>query len=149
MMPGLILWKNQEINKLRKDIDRLFDRVLDEFSMPPIPRPSREVPFIDVSETKKDLIVTVEVPGINPEDLDISLIEDRLTIKGDMKQEIVNEGEGYHRTERRYGSFSRTLRLPCRVLEKDIQATYKKGILNIVLPKCKPEKAPRIKIRVK
>ncbi|MEE9611167.1 MAG: Hsp20/alpha crystallin family protein [Desulfatiglandales bacterium] len=148
-MPGLIIWKNQEINKMRRDMDRLFARVWDEFSVPLFPQPAREVPFIDVSETRENLIIKAEVPGINPEDLELSLADDILTIKGEMKQEMVSEGEDYHRTERRYGSFSRTLKLPCRVREEDVEATYKKGILNIVLPKCKPEKARLVKIEVK
>ena len=148
-MPGLIVWKNQEIRKMRKDMDRLFDRIWEEFSGPLIPRPAREIPFIDLSETEENLIIKAEVPGINPEDLDISIADDTLTIRGEMKQEIVSEGEDYHRTERRYGSFSRTLQLPCRVLMEDVEATYKKGILSIVLPKCKPEKARGVKVKVK
>ena len=148
-MPGLIVWKNQEINKLRRDMDRLFARVWEDFSMPLFPRPAREVPFIDVSETKENLIVKAELPGVNPEDLNITLTDDTLTIKGEMKQEIIGKGEGYHRTERRYGSFSRTLKLPCRVKEEGVEATYKKGILNMVLPKCRPEKAREVKIKVK
>ena len=68
-MSELILWKNQEMNKLRRDMDRLFARVWEEFSMPLFPRPAREVPFIDVSETKENLIIKAELPGGNPEDL--------------------------------------------------------------------------------
>ena len=147
-MPDLIVWKNQEIRKMRKDMDRLFDRIWEEFSGPLITRPAREIPFIDLSETEENLIIKAEVPGINPEDLDISIADDTLTIKGEMKQEIVSEGEDYHRTERRYGSFSRTLQLPCRITMDDVEATYKKGILNIVLPKCKPEKARGVKVKV-
>lgn len=147
-MPGLILWKNQEINKMKRDMDRLFDRVLNEFFMPLFPRTFREVPFIDLSETEDSLILKAEIPGIKPEDLEISIRDDVLSIKGEIKQEFVDDGENYHRSERRYGSFSRQLRLPCRVMIDDVKATYKKGILHIVMPKCKPEKARKIKIKV-
>jgi HSP20 family protein len=148
-MPGLIVWKNEQMDKLRRDMDRLCSRVLDEFGMPLIPRIAREVPFMDLSETEDTLIIKAEVPGINPEELDISITDDTLSIKGETKQELVEESGDYHRTERRYGFFSRTLQLPCRIKIDDVKATYKKGILNIVMPKCKPEKAREIKVKVK
>jgi len=100
-MPGLIIWKNQEINKLRRDMDRLFARLWDDFGMPHFTRPSRDIPFIDLSETEEDLILKAEIPGLNAEDLDISITDDILTIKGEMKQELVKESENYHRMERR------------------------------------------------
>jgi HSP20 family protein len=148
-MPGLIIWKNQEIDKLRRDMDRLFARVSDDFGMPLFPRIARDVPSIDLSETEDDLIIKVEIPGIDPEDLDISIAGDILSIKGEMKQGFIKESEDYHQMERRYGSFSRTIQLPCRVMIEDVEATYKKGILNIVMPKCKPETARALKIKVK
>ena len=147
-MAGLIIWKNQEISKMRRDIDRLFDRLWDDYDMPLFPTKPRGVPFIDIFETKDNLIIKAEIPGINPEELEISITDDNLTIKGETKHEIVRERENYHRMERRYGTFSRTLRLPCRVVIEDVNATYKKGVLNIVMPKCKPDKARQIKVRV-
>lgn len=148
-MPGLILWKNQEINKLRRDINRLFDRLWDDFGMPRFPRIPRDVPFIDLSETEDDLIIKAEVPGIDPEDLDISIIDDILTIKGDIKQEFAKENEDYHRVERRRESFSRTFQLPCRVMIGEVEATYEKGMVTIIMPKCRPETSQRVKIKVK
>mgnify|MGYP001170870697 CR=1 FL=1 len=148
-MPGLIVWKNQEINKLRRDMERLFDRLWDEFPMPRFPQTTREIPFIDISETVDTLIIRAEVPGIIPEDLDISMTEDILAIKGTMEQDAVHEGENYHRTERRYGSFSRTLQLPCRIKTDDVRADYQKGIITIIMPKCKPNKPREVKIIIK
>lgn len=148
-MPGLIVWKNQEINKLRRDMDRLFARLRDDFAAPGFPRIARDVPFIDLSETEGDLIIRAEIPGINPEDLDISVTEDTLNIKGEIKQEFVREGEDYRRVERRYGSFSRSLKLPCRVMVEDVEATYTNGVLQIVMPKCKPEPARACKVKIK
>lgn len=147
-MSGLILWKNQEINKLRKDIDRLFDRLWDDFGMPLSTRVEREKPHIDLSETEESLIIRAEVPGINPEDLEISITENILTIKGEMKQVNKEESGDYHRMERRYGYFSRTLRLPCKIVADDVQATYKTGVLNIVMPKCKEMSGPEIRIKI-
>jgi HSP20 family protein len=148
-MPGLIIWKNQEIDKLRRDMDRLFARLWDDFGMPHFTRPSRDIPFIDLSETEADLILKAEVPGLKPEDLDISITDDILTIKGEMNLDLVRESENYHRMERRYESFSRSLQLPCRVIIEDVEATYKEGILTIIMPKCKPEISQRVKIKIK
>ena len=148
-MPELILWKNQEINRMKKDMDRLLARLWDDFSVPLFPRMTRETPFLDLSETEETLVIKAEIPGASPEDLEISINEDRLTIKGEVKQDQVDESEDYLRREKRYGFFSRTLHLPCKVLINDVKATYKDGVLSIVMPKCKPEPAREIKINVR
>jgi HSP20 family protein len=148
-MPELIVWKNERMDKLRKDMDRICTRVCDEFGIPLFLETAAELPAIDVSETEDSIILRAEVPDINPEDLDISITDDTLRIKGETKQERVEEAGGVQRTERRYGAFSRTLQLPCRIDMDDVKATYKEGILNIVMPKCSPEQAREIKVKVK
>jgi len=148
-MTGLILWKNQEINKLRRDIDRLFDRLWDDFGMPLSTRVEKEIPSIDLSETEDTLIIRAEVPGIDPEDLEISITDNILTIKGEMKKTDENEKGDYHKMERRYGYFSRTLQLPCKIVVEDVHATYKKGVLTIDMPKCAQVSAPEIRIKIK
>ena len=148
-MLELTIWKNQEIDRLRRDMDRLFARLWDDFGMPPFPRIARDIPSIDLSESEDKLIINVEIPGINPEDLDISVTEDRLHITGEMKQESVDRGDTYHSVERRYGAFSRDIPLPCRVMKEEVTATYKEGVLTIVMPKCKPEAARALKIKIR
>lgn len=148
-MPGLVLWKNQEIRRLRRDIDRLFARLWDDFAVEYVPTLERGVPHLDLTETDESLLVKAELPGVNPEDLDISISDDVLTIKGEMKQTTTEKDAAYHRIERKYGYFSRSIRLPCKVSIDDINATYDKGILRIDMPKCMPERPREIKIRVK
>ena len=148
-MAGLILWKNQEINKLRRDIDRLFDRMWDDFGMPLSTKVERELPSIDLSETEDSLIIRAEVPGIDPKDMEISLTDNILTIKGEMTQEDTEEKGDYHRMERQYGYFSRSLELPCKIVVEDVRATYKKGVLSIVMPKCEQPSTREIRIKVK
>jgi len=147
-MPGLIIWKNQEINKLRRDMDRLFSRLWDDFGMPHFQRPSRDIPSIDLYETEDDLICKAEIPGLNPEDLDVSITNEILTIKGEMKKEFAQERENYHRMERRYESFSRSIQLPSRVMIEDVEATYREGVVTIIMPKCKPEITKKVKIKI-
>ena len=148
-MVGLIIWKNQEINRLRRDMDRLFNRLWDDFGVPLFPRQVRQLPSLDLSETEDTVILKAEVPGINPDDLEISITENILTIRGEMKQEIVDDGEDYHRMERRYGSFSRNVHLPCKISIDEVDAVYRKGVLTIVMPKCKDEGPRDIRIQVK
>ena len=133
---------------MRQDMDRLFSRMWDDFRMPLYPRAVKEVPYINISETETDLVIQAEVLGVNPEDLDISLVEDIMTIKGEIKEEHAREGENVHRVERRFGTFSRTLQLPCKIMIDDVKATYSKGILTIRMPKCKSEAAREVKIRI-
>ena len=148
-MPGLIIWKNQHIDRLKKDMDRIFDRMCGEFGLSLTPRAIRGTPFIDLTETEGNLIMRAEIPGVDPKDLEIDVVDNMLTIKGVTKQEIIKKGENYHRTERSYGSFSRTIQLPCRIMINDVEASYKKGILKIVMPKCAPETMRTVKIKLK
>ena len=148
-MPGLILWKDQEIDKLRKDMDRLIGRFWDDFGQWASPREfMARGPAIHLSETDDTLLVQAEVPGIDPADLDVSIAEGVLTIKGSVQEEVVIEEAGFGTRERRTGYFSRSLQLPCKVLVDEVQATFKDDLLKIVLPKCKEEATRRVRIRI-
>jgi len=148
-MPELEVWKKQHINRLKEDMNRLFDRVWGEFGRSFSPRQIKTMPLVDRMETATHLIIKAEIPGINPKDLDISVTENTLVIKGESRQKIVDKNNGFHRVERKYGSFSRTFQLPCRVMVDDVTATYNDGILEIVMPKCKPEKMRKLRVLVK
>ncbi len=137
----------RELDRIRREMDRLWDSFFER-------RPSRveEVsewfPSLDVSETDTDYIVKVEVPGIDPKDMDISLTNNTLTIKGEKKQEKEEKDENYHLIERSYGSFTRSIRIPSQVQSDKINATYKNGVLKITLPKTEEAKKKEIKIQV-
>ena len=148
-MPDLIVWKNQRINRLRRDMDQMFDRICCELGTAFTPRITDRVPTVDLTEDENNLVLRAEIPGADPKDLDIDIVDDMLTIRGETKQEKVIEGENYHRTERSYGFFNRTIQLPCRIMMDDVMATYKKGILKIVMPKCKPEATRKVHIKLR
>jgi HSP20 family protein len=147
-MPGLIIWKNQEIDRLKKDMDRLLARLWDDFCIPLFPRGYREEPAVDLSESEDRLIFRAEIPGVTPEDLNISITDDTLTIRGESREETVESEEDYRSTQRSYGYFSRTIALPCKVEMGEVTATYKDGLLSIVMPKCKSEPPREIKVKV-
>lgn len=147
-MSDMIPWTSGEVSRLRQEMDNLFERFFEGFPRLGITRRMGVTPLIDLSETKDDIIVEAEIPGVDSKDIDISLSGNVLSIKGEKRQEKEDKDEGSHRVERSYGGFSRTLRLPCKVEEEKTTATYEKGVLKIKLPKCQPSKLKRIKIRV-
>lgn len=148
-MSELILWKNKEMNKLRRDLDRLFDRCWCDFGIGRFFGEVSEGFSLQVSETEDALIVKAVLEGVNPENLDVSITNDiLLTIKGEKRMDTVEESGYYHSVKKRFTSFTRTFRLPCRVKVGEIKATYKKGILNIIMPKWKPQKARGIKVEI-
>jgi len=147
-MSGLIVWKKQEMDRLRKDMDRLIERLRDDFRVPFFPRISIEIPSFDLQESDDSLVLRAEIPGLTPENLEVTVTDDKLTIQGDLKQESVSNGEDYERRESRYGFFSRTFQLPCKILVDDVKASYKHDVLTIVMPKWKAESPRGIKIKV-
>jgi len=99
-------------------------------------------PAVDVSEKDDAFVVNAEVPGLDKEDIEVTLSEGLLTIRGEKKFENGDDKTNYRRVERRYGSFARTLRIPDNVQTDAIDAAYKDGVLRVTLPK-RPEAAPK------
>lgn len=134
-----------ELASLREEMDKMWNRFFGELpSMEPFR--GEWSPAIDVSETKDALLVKVEVPGMEAKDIDISLTNDVLTIKGKREHEKEETEENYHRIERSYGSFTRSIRLPREVQSDKIKASYKDGVLRINLPKSGESKQIKIKV---
>jgi HSP20 family protein len=104
------------------------------------------VPPVDVYEDEHNLVLKLEVPGVNEEDLNVSVENDTLTIEGQRKFEKEEKEENFHRIERRYGSFARTFKLPNTVDTDKVDAGYEKGILKIVLAKRAEAKPKQIKV---
>ncbi len=138
----------REFERMRRDMDRLWDSFFETGVRKRGEEAGEWFPAFDVSETKNDLVVKTEVPGLDPKDIDISLSEGILTIKGEKKQEKEEKEENYHLIERSYGSFSRSIRLPRDVQGDKINASYKNGVLKVTLPKSEEAKKKEIKIKV-
>ena len=106
------------------------------------------VPAVDMYDDKNEIVVKAEVPGVDKENINISLSDNMLTIKGEMKKEEETKEEDYYYSERSYGSFVRTLNLPAKVSDKKIKASFKDGILEIHLPKAAESKPKDIKVEI-
>ncbi len=125
----------------------VFDRFFEGFRLPSLfAEETGFTPAFDVSETEKELIVRVEVPGIEKNDIKISLSSDVLTVTGEKRQEKEEKGEYRHSVERRYGAFSRTMRLPFEVEAEKVDATYKDGVLRITIPKSETARPKTIEV---
>jgi HSP20 family protein len=127
---------------LRSQMNRLFDDFFGGFPglpmMPPSPMMAAVVvaPRIEVSETDKELQITAELPGIDPKNVEVTLEDDVLTIRGEKEaQKEEGEDRDYHLTERSYGTFVRYLRLPFRADPQQVRASFKDGVLTLTIPK--------------
>jgi len=107
------------------------------------------VPAVDIYEDAQKLVVKVEAPGIKQDDLDVRVENNTLTIKGERRFEAEEKEENFHRIERRYGSFQRSLRIPDTVDEKKIEARFDKGVLKVTLPKRAEAASEQRKIEIK
>jgi HSP20 family protein len=138
----------REFDRMRKEMDRLWDSFFEGGLRRRSEGGGEWLPSLDVSETKNELVVKAEVPGMDPKDIDISLSDGMLTIKGEKKQEKEEKEADYHLLERSYGAFTRSVQLPKEVQSEKINASYKNGILKITLPKSEEAKKKEIKIKV-
>lgn len=135
---------------LRNEMDRVFDNFFRGFDVEPFAKGSGTFqPKVDMADSEKEIIVSVELPGMDEKDIDLSLTKDALTIKGEKKEEKEEKGKNYHRMERSYGSFTRTLSLPVEIDTNKAEAAYKKGILTVVLPKTEKAVKETKKIPIK
>jgi HSP20 family protein len=143
-MRGLTPWTGMA--SMKSEMDRLFDRFA-ELRWNEFPALGDWAPSMDVSETRDSVVCKVEVPGMEQKDIQISLQESLLTIKGEKKQEKEEKDEHYHRVERSYGAFTRSLRLPVAVDAGKVTATVKSGVLTVTLPKTTAARGTTIPVK--
>jgi HSP20 family protein len=158
----LIPWKKKELAVRRGEenpfytLQREMNQVLDQFThgmgLGELAEGgewrSGYFPSVNVSETDNEIHITAELPGLDEKDLDVSMSGSNLIIRGEKKSEEEEKGEHYYRKESSFGSFHRTIPLPTNVIEDRIEATYKKGVLKISLPKSPEAQKARKKISV-
>jgi HSP20 family protein len=144
----LIQWRPfREVSRLRNEMDRLWDDYFGPGRRALQPMEEAWLPAVDVSETGDKITVKAEIPGMEAKDIEISMVGDTLTIKGEKKVEREEKEENYHMVERSYGSFSRAMKLPAMVDSDKVEATYKNGVLTVVLPKKEEVKPKAIEIK--
>jgi HSP20 family protein len=145
-MSNLTRWDPfREMLAWRSAMDRMFDKALTD------PDAWTETDSwnlaLDVAETENEFLVKASLPGIKPDDLEITYNANVLTIRGETKEEKDVDEKRYHLRERRYGSFSRSISLPASVKQEAIEASYDAGVLTLHLPKAAEAKPKRIQIK--
>jgi HSP20 family protein len=135
----------QEMLSLRNTVDRLFETTLNDLNS--TTRPLALGLALDVIERPEAFEVKASVPGVKPEDLEITFTDNVLTIKGEIKTEEEVKDTRYHLRERRYGTFARSLSLGAHVKGEAIEARYDNGVLTLTLPKSEEVKPKRIQIQ--
>jgi HSP20 family protein len=119
-----------------------------EFRFPEPRRMDQFEPMVDMAEDESVYIVKASMPGVKPEEIEVTLQDNILTIKGEAKEEKEIKEENYHMRERRYGSFMRNLTLPTAVKAEEIEANHEDGVLTLRLPKSEVNKPKKIAVKV-
>lgn len=144
MMRALAPWRGMET--LRQEMERVFDRFFEprweEFEAV-----GAWAPKLDFSETKDAFVVKAEVPGVEQKDISVSIQDQMLTVKGEKHKEKEEKDEKYHRVERSWGAFARTIALPAGVDTEKVNATFKDGVLSVKLPKTPAAKGTTIPVK--
>ena len=138
----------RDFERIRKEMDRFGDSFLEGTLRERGEDRTEWFPSLDVSETKNDFVVKAELPGMDLKDIDVSLTDGMLTIRGEKRQEKEEKEENYRLIGRSYGAFSRSVSLPRDVKNDKVSASYKDGVLRVVLPKSEEAKKKEIKIKV-
>ena len=150
----LVPWRTREQDQLSRknggdpfttwqsEMSRLFDSFFEGFQTSPFGKTGfgelATMPKVDVSETNDSVHVTAELPGMKEDDVEVTLAHGNLVIQGEKRAENEEKQESYHRIERSYGAFHRSIPLPADVDDQKVDASFQNGVLKIVLPKVAP-----------
>jgi len=151
---SIVKWSPiKELEEMRRDMERIFDEIFE-------PRRRRRwwpasggekgliVPVVDMYDRKTEIVIKTELPGVSKENIDLTITKDAISIKGEVKKEEEVAEENYYSRERAFGAFTRTIQLPSEVDSEKAKATFKDGILEIVLPKKAEEMPKEIKVNI-
>jgi HSP20 family protein len=139
------LWRSDPFTALREEMNELRARFLGDEGEGLFG--GTMVPALDMSETDTAIDVRMDLPGVTAKDIDIQVNRNVLTVSGRREEEKEEKGKSFHRVERRYGNFSRSVTLPSPVVESEVAAEYHEGVLTIKLPKTVESKAHKITVK--
>jgi HSP20 family protein len=145
--PGLFGWHRDpfsEMDRLRREMDRMYSSLAEVRGIAPA---AGVFPALNMSEDDHNLYLRAELPGVAPEDIDITTKENNLILKGERKIAAEGEKVSYHRKERDAGNFRRIISLPTRVDSDKVTAVCKNGVLTVILPKAEETKPRQIAVK--
>jgi HSP20 family protein len=142
-------WKPfEEMEPVRREMRKYLENPYYPYAIPPLGEGMEWGPKVDLRETEAELILSAELPGIDPENLDISLSEKRLVLRGQSERGQEMKEEGYRLMERRYGAFQRSIDLPAEIKPANARADYHDGILEVTMPKSDEHKNRSVKLKI-
>lgn len=153
---SLVRWKEEQdlmpfpsvIQGMQRNINRMFDNLFHGAGWDEEIQAAMWTPPVDVTEREQDYIVKVELPGVRKGDVHVTTRDNTLTIRGEKKQEKETKDTNLHRVERAYGSFQRSFTLPGMIRGDKIEASFRDGILEVLIPKAEEAKAKTIEVKV-
>jgi HSP20 family protein len=144
---AIVRWDTtRDLDTLQGDVNRLFDSFFGRREVTQAGAGRRWVPAMDLAETEDQLILRADLPGLDRDAIEIEVKDNVLTISGERKAEHERKGEGFHRIERSFGRFSRSLGLPRGIDAKSVTANFENGVLEVRMPKPEERKTTRIEI---
>jgi HSP20 family protein len=144
---AIVRWDpGRDLDSLQGDVNRLFDSFFGRREAGQATAARRWVPAMDLAETDDQLVLRADLPGLKRDDIEIEVKDNVLTVSGERKAEHEQKGEGFHRIERSFGRFSRSLGLPRGIDAKSMTASFENGVLEVRMPKPEERKATRIEI---
>ncbi len=146
---ALIRWRPfQEMEIITRQIDRMFDEMLYFNRSLAKYNTTNWTPAIELKDTREDLILRSEIPGINAKDLEVQVARQAVLISGEITDESNAEDSGYYRSELHYGKFRRMINLPVPIKNEQVKAEFKSGILKLVMPKTEEAKFKKVNVEV-
>lgn len=146
MIPWRPLWDTR-FPSLRDEMDKMFEDFFEKVRFPST-REHSWTPSLDVYETKKEVIIIVDIPGIDPKEVAVSITEGSLTIKGERKKDPDLKDEELYRAEREFGAFQRMIQLPSEVAADKAKASYTNGVLKITIPKTQKSAPKEVRVDI-
>jgi HSP20 family protein len=144
----LVRWRpGRHLPIVQDEMDRAFDRLMRQWASPVSFSEAGWNPSVDVVETDDEIVVRAEIPGVNRDDIDLTVENNRMIISGEKKQEHEEKDDNYYLMERSYGSFRRIFVLPAQADADKVAASYKDGVLTVTVPKTEVAKGKKIDIK--
>jgi HSP20 family protein len=146
---AIVRWSPfRDILAIQNEMNRIFDDLMTRRHEEGDVDGGVWTPFLDISETEEEIVVKAEIPGVAKDDIKLSITDNVLVLKGEKKMSREVEEENYHRIERVYGSFYRSVELPSRVKAEGVEAKFENGVLEVRIPKAEEAKIKEIEIKL-
>jgi HSP20 family protein len=149
LMPELVIWKKKQISRLKKDIDSMMERMLVEFKHLTSSGVRLKRPDYDLVETDSELVLRVDMPGVEPDNIEITIMGNVISIEGKISEEILFGDENHHLTEKRTSTFSRSIPIYRRICISKVRATYENNVLQVVMPMYSGEEKRGVRVRLR